>query len=159
MKISSPCRTLLCTLTVLLNSACAGAPQCKRWYPLIFKGDEARRLELRGYDLATQYEVYICAMNHLEPPKLVMSRDIAMNGIGAIEFLEGKLRDGKADWEIFDVVSVLFQMKADGYYDVAVNQTLMLDMQRKIEGMSEGIYKIRAQDLLQRIQRKAISPK
>ena len=84
----------------------------------MYQPPEIRRLQFATYDLATQFQIHVCAMTYVRPHLLEFSSLIATKGKDAREFLQTELSRGSDDDTIVAVIQVFHDMQMLGTYDV-----------------------------------------
>jgi hypothetical protein len=122
-------------------------PNCRRLTRTFFRQPVSAQIEkFREYDLAKQYDIYLCGTQSIHPPATYLAEPIARQGGRAVTVLKAKLAEARSDHTIRDLLFVFDQMQALGSYDVHSDQELMkvisdaegrlLENDRRLKGQS-----------------------
>ncbi len=110
-------------------------------------------VEFEKYDFDTQYEIYICSQERVEPPELELATRFAKEGKAIVKPLDAKLAEAEDDYTIRDILYVFSEMSEQGTYDVANDKSLMNKLLLKVNSISSPAVRAMAEDSLQYIRR------
>jgi len=111
--------------------------------------------EFLKYDFETQYDIYICAQQCVEPPDLGLVIPFAREGEQIVPSLKSKLSNTDDDKTVRDIVSVFRMMNELGTYDVAHDKALMSEVRQKTNAIRDPICKRITERHLQSILNKS----
>jgi hypothetical protein len=138
---------LACSISAFLviNSSCttgmerAMEDQCHVWANSFFrKPIDERIAQFSGYDIDSQYSIFICGNQFIEPPAIYLAGPFALEGRKVVALLRKKLLETKHDPTIRDIVLVFREMSRQGSYDVASDTDLMKLMADKVAGIEDA---------------------
>jgi hypothetical protein len=127
-------RTLILIFIVFIfgGSGEVKSDQCRKWKKTFFRMPTKEQIEtFGGYNIETQYEIFICGNQKIHPPALYLAGPFASQGEKAVDFLKVKLYETKDDHTIRDVIVVFDMMCVLDTYDVANNSELMRLIKKK----------------------------
>ncbi len=121
----------LATKAILLAyffSVCSGcfmpSEKCQPYInDLIRLPTKERIAKFHTYNLETQYNIYICGMQEIEPP-IDLAGALALEGKNAVELLKIKLSHPQNDETISDIIRVLSEITIVDTYDVREDKAL-----------------------------------
>ena len=148
-------RTTVCTVSMTLlffSCTCEGVPRGFFLMP-----PERQEAEFEKYDFDTQYKIYICGQQKVEPPMLHLASAFAREGGRIVPLLEAKLESAHNDLTIRDIVFVFKRMNDLGTYDVAGDKSLMGELREKVSTIKDPFWRHLTEDDLLAIREK--SPK
>ena len=139
-------------LAVILCSACTcrGVPK-----GFVLMSPDKQRVEFEKYDFDTQYRIFICSQQKVEPPELELATLFASKGTAIIKPLESKLNETNEDRTIRDIVFVFSEMSRQGTYEVASDKSLMDELQEKTNAIRDPTVRFTTEESLHRIQTKS----
>ena len=141
---------LLVAATLCSACTCKGVP--KEFFLL---SPEKQRVEFEKYDFDTQYDIFICSQQKVEPPELELATLFASKGTAIIRPLEMKLNETRDDRTIRDIVFVFSEMSRQGTYDVASDKSLLNELQRKTSAIRDPTVRFITEESLHGIQTKS----
>jgi len=145
--ISAVCMTLF-----LVSCTCDGVPKGFFLMPAA-----QQETEFEKYDFGTQYKIYICGSQKVEPSMLHLVSPFAREGRRIVPALEAKLESADKDLTIRDIVYVFREMNDLGAYDVAGDKSLMNKLRDKVSAIKDPAWRIVTENDLLAIREK--SPK
>jgi hypothetical protein len=113
--------------------------RCEKYATGFFREPMTHQLDaFTRYDLATQYEVFICGNQVIHPPATYLAQPFAKRGESVVPFLRNKLTEADDDRTIRDIIVVLTEMQRRDVYRVSDNRELMDLMNASINRMKDG---------------------
>jgi len=143
-------RAVCMTLLIFFSCNCEGVPQGSFQMP-----PDRRDAEFEKYDFDTQYKIYICGQQKVEPPMMHLSLPFAREGGRIVPRLEAKLESAHDDLTIRDIVRLFRVMNDLGTYDVAADKSLMEELRSKVTGMKDPGWQKITENMLLKIQAKS----
>jgi hypothetical protein len=126
---------------------------CEPYLNTLFRLPPAEKIvKFEGYDLPTQYQIYLCGVQVVHPPALELANALANRGAVATPFLKEKLSSTSDEVTIRDLTMVFVQMTKNGTYDVRADEDLMRTLRVKVKSMN-GVWKETARAMLSDIEK------
>lgn len=100
----------------------------------------------------TQYEMFICGQQRIEPPATFLARAFASEGPAVVPLLAEKLRTSPNDLTTRDIVAVFQAMALTGSYEVRANASLLHLLREKVDTMSSVGWRTVVQRMLRDIE-------
>lgn len=142
-------------LCVMLCWGCVPSTSEYAWNEFhreFFHTTTAKMVErFRGYDLETQFELFIVGNQIVHPPTLHLAREIAKRGPSLVPFLRRKLATTKNELTIRDIVLVLVEMDHLKLYDVS-KDTLLIALAEKRTASMQSLWKSTTQRYVEEIR-------
>lgn len=126
---------------------------CSPWVkPFFWQPLKVREAEFVEYDVATQYDVYLCGNQVIHPP--TMYADLfARKGEKAVGFLKTKLSQATDDPTIRDIILVFNQMHRQKTYAVAHDRELMDLMTASVGKIEDAFWRDFAEEKLDEVKK------
>ena len=139
----------LCTMLMFVSCRCDGVPR-----DFFLMSPEQQDAEFLKNDFDTQYKIYICGQQSVEPPMLHLASPFAREGRAIVKPLREKLRSTKKDKDVRDIVRVFREMSDLGSYDVVDDKPLMSELLLKVTDMGDPFWQELAEEDLAAIRAK-----
>lgn len=104
--------------------------------------------EFKTHDIDTQYRIYICGNQALEPPALYLAPQFASGGLPVAALLKGKLAAGVDDPTTRDILQVFVAMAHQHSYDVKNDSVLMQLIETRTRAIRDPQWRTFAEKLV-----------
>jgi len=121
----------VCMTLLFFSCTCDGVPRGFFDMP-----SDRRVAEFEKYDFDTQYKIFICGQQKIEPPQLELAWRFACEGGRIVQPLEAKLENADDELTIRDIVLVFRAMNDLGTYDVAGDKSLTNKLRDKVSTLT-----------------------
>lgn len=108
-------------------------------------------------DMETKYRVFLCGMQHVEPPEVGLQTAFAQEGEDAVPFLLAKLEEAPNDMTKADIVGVFWQMQFLGTYSVRDDERAMVALLQAVEDISSPSTRLVVETLVDDIQEGSVA--
>ena len=124
----------LAILFAILNFSCTcrGVPK-----GFFLMSPDQQKAEFEKYDFETQYKIYICSQQNVEPPALELATVFAAEGGTIVKPLESKLEETDNDRTIRDIVFVFSEMCRQATHQVSMDKSLMDELRNKTSSVRD----------------------
>ncbi len=147
LQVSARTGFALCVTVLVCSCTCRGVPK-----GFFLQPPSQQAHEFQKYDFETQYRIYICSQQKVEPPLLGLAAVFAREGSRIVTPLKVKLANADDDKSVRDIAFVFKEMSRLRTYDVAGDKALMRELRDKISAMQDPFWRQMAEDGFQAIR-------
>jgi hypothetical protein len=137
-------------ILLLVSCTCEGVPK-----GFFRKPPDQQDAEFLKYDFDTQYKIYICGNQSVEPPMMHLASAFASEGTSVVNPLRKKLENATRDKDVRDIVRVFRVMSDLATYNVAADKPLMQELRLKVSDMRDDFWRELAEENLAAIREKS----